>query len=242
MTKFIILIPVYDDWKSVFKLIDNINLQINNEIVDILIINDASIESFDNNQKQFSNVLKKQLKKHDLIIVSDYGHGFISKKNAIEICRKSKFLALNAQVNSSNIGYHTIRNYNNFNTLVINEKEIRHEMRDKSEKLELLMKKLSISKNIQNLIVTKGEAGSVLYNKTKNKFIYSSAFADKVVDKVGAGDTMLSIIGPCIKLKMDQEATMLIGALAAAQSVEIIGNKQSIDKLKMLKTLENFLK
>lgn len=56
MTKFIILIPVYDDWKSVFKLIDNINLQINNEIVDILIINDASIESFDNNQKQFSKI------------------------------------------------------------------------------------------------------------------------------------------------------------------------------------------
>src|SRR5210317_585969 len=56
MTKFIILIPVYDDWKSVFKLIDNINLQINNEIVDILIVNDASIESFDNNQKQFSKI------------------------------------------------------------------------------------------------------------------------------------------------------------------------------------------
>jgi len=56
MTKFIILIPVYDDWKSVFKLIDNINLQINDEIVDILIVNDASIESFDNNQKQFSKI------------------------------------------------------------------------------------------------------------------------------------------------------------------------------------------
>ena len=51
-----ILIPVFNDWKSVFKLIENIDLQINNEIVDIVIVNDASTESFDNNQKQFSKI------------------------------------------------------------------------------------------------------------------------------------------------------------------------------------------
>ena len=28
MKKFIILIPVYNDWKSVFKLLENIDLQI----------------------------------------------------------------------------------------------------------------------------------------------------------------------------------------------------------------------
>ena len=35
MKKYIILIPVYNDWQSVFKLIDNIDLQIYNEKVDI---------------------------------------------------------------------------------------------------------------------------------------------------------------------------------------------------------------
>jgi len=56
MKKYIILIPVYNDWESVFKLIENINLQINNETVNVVIINDASTESFDNNQKQFSKI------------------------------------------------------------------------------------------------------------------------------------------------------------------------------------------
>jgi len=56
MKKYIILIPVYNDWKSVFKLIDNIDLQVNNETIDIVIVNDASTESFDNNQKQFSKI------------------------------------------------------------------------------------------------------------------------------------------------------------------------------------------
>ena len=53
MRKYIILIPVYNDWKSVFKLIENIDLQINNEAIDILIINDASTENFNSNQKKY---------------------------------------------------------------------------------------------------------------------------------------------------------------------------------------------
>ena len=56
MIKYMILIPVFNDWKSVFKLIENIDLQINNEIVDVVIVNDASTEIFDNNQKQFSKI------------------------------------------------------------------------------------------------------------------------------------------------------------------------------------------
>ena len=56
MIKYMILIPVFNDWKSVFKLIQNIDSHINNEIIDIVIVNDASTESFDNNQKQFSKI------------------------------------------------------------------------------------------------------------------------------------------------------------------------------------------
>ncbi len=190
----------------------------------------------------FNKLLLTEINRHDLVIVSDYGHGFISKESAEIICKKSKFLALNAQINASNIGYHTIKNYKNFNSLIINEKEIRHEMRDRVVKLEILMKKLSKLKNIKSLVVTRGDRGSVLYDKLKNKFYYADAFAHNIIDKVGAGDTMLSLIGPCLKLKLDNELTLLVGSLAAAQSVETIGNKISINKIKMLKNLENILK
>ena len=36
--------------------------------------------------------------------------------------------------------------------------------------------------------------------------------------------------------------TLLVSSLAAAQSVESIGNKHTISKIKILKTLENILK
>ena len=96
---------------------------------------------------------------------------------------KSKFLSLNAQINASNIGYHTLRNYNNFNTLIINEKELRHEMRDKRSKTESLMSNLAFKKKIKNLIVTKGEKGSILFNNSSNKYYYSDAYAEKALIK-----------------------------------------------------------
>ena len=194
------------------------------------------------NELTFNKILEKELKKYDLVIVSDYGHGFISKKSANIICRDSKFLALNTQINASNIGYHTIKNYKNFNTLIINEKEIRHEMRDKASKVESLMTLLAKEKNIKNLIVTMGRSGSVLYKKEKNKFFYADAYANNVVDKIGAGDTMLAVIALCIKFNIDSNMSLLISSLAAAQSVENMGNKYSINKINMLKALEAILK
>ena len=219
------------------RFVDSIS---HSKVIGTYNLNDEILDK--KNELIFNKILNKQIKRYDLIIVSDYGHGLISKKSAITICKKSKFLALNAQINASNIGYHTIRNYNSFNTLIINEKEIRHEMRDKIGKLENLMKKLSLEKRIKNLIVTKGESGSILYNKKINKYFYADAFAKKVVDKIGAGDTMLSLVGPCLKNNVDHETTLLIGSLAAAHSVETIGNKDTIDKINFLKTLENILK
>ena len=46
MKKFIILIPIYNDWKSVFKLLENIDVQIKDwdAEVSVLIVNDASTE------------------------------------------------------------------------------------------------------------------------------------------------------------------------------------------------------
>ena len=56
MKKYIILIPVFNDWISVFKLIDNIDLQISEQSVDIIIVNDASTENFKTSRKQFSKI------------------------------------------------------------------------------------------------------------------------------------------------------------------------------------------
>jgi hypothetical protein len=47
MSKIKILIPVYNDWQSVFKLLENINYQVStlNDEFSVIIVNDASTES-----------------------------------------------------------------------------------------------------------------------------------------------------------------------------------------------------
>ena len=58
MNKIKILIPVYNDWKSVFKLLDNINLQIDNlnHEFSILIVNDCSTEERPDNKFNLKNL------------------------------------------------------------------------------------------------------------------------------------------------------------------------------------------
>ena len=58
MKKIKILIPNYNDWKSVFKLLENIDLEISDwdAEVSILIINDASTEKMPENNFNFKNI------------------------------------------------------------------------------------------------------------------------------------------------------------------------------------------
>ena len=61
MKKFIILIPLYNDWKSVSKLLNEIDIQINNweAEVSIILVNDASTEEqsgLDSNYKKIKSV------------------------------------------------------------------------------------------------------------------------------------------------------------------------------------------
>ena len=135
-----------------------------------------------------------------------------------------------------------MRKYKNPDCVIINEKEIRQELRDKNEKVENLMKKLSFNQKIKNLIVTRGSEGSVLFDKKNKKFFYSDAFAKKAVDKVGAGDAMLSLIALSLKLGFSKELSLLLSSMAGAQSVEEICNKKSIQKTKIVKALEHIIK
>ena len=81
-----------------------------NKIIGVYKINDEILSS--NDEKIFNKLLNREIPKHDLVIVSDYGHGFISSDAAELISKESNFTSLNAQVNAANIGYHTMNNYN----------------------------------------------------------------------------------------------------------------------------------
>ena len=79
-------------------------------------------------------------------------------------------------------------------------------------------------------------------NHKNKKVIKCPAFSNKVVDKVGAGDTMLALVALCLKLKVPSDLTLFLGSLAGASAVENIGNSKNLERKNLLRTIEFILK
>jgi len=211
-----------------------------NKSLGVYSVNDSQMNS--ENLKQLISFIYEMIPKHDLVIVSDYGHGFLCKKTAHEISRQSIFTSLNAQINSSNIGYHTLKNYRNINCTIINENELRYELRDRESSIKTLIQRLAKRLKIKYLVVTQGSNGAILYDSDNKKFDNCPAYANNVLDKIGAGDAMLSLLSCSLKSGFDTNLSLLIGSLAAAQSVETIGNSTKVSKVQLLKTFSHITK
>jgi len=209
------------------------------KLLGVYSLNDEKINR--NLERKLINHIRKSASSCDLILVSDYGHGFISDKVAKILNSTKKFFSLNAQVNASNRGYHSLRKYEKIDNLIINENELRHEMRDKISNIEKMSIKLIKDLKINKLTVTRGSDGAILIEKN-GKLVYSPAFANKVVDKVGAGDAMLVVISLCTKIKMPSDLSLFLGSLAGATAVENIGNSKFINKNELLRQVQFSIK
>jgi len=218
------------------RFIDKIS---QSKLLGVYSINEENLQK--NLENRFINCIKKYASSCDLILVSDYGHGFISNKAAKIFSSSKKFFSLNAQINASNRGYHSLRKYKKIDNLIINENELRHEMRDKVGNIEKLSLKLIKDLKVNKLTVTRGKNGAILIEKN-GKTVSSPAFANKVIDKVGAGDAMLVVISLCMKMKMPSDLVLFLGSLAGATAVENIGNSKFINKNELLRQIQFSIK
>ena len=193
-------------------------------------------------ENNFLNILKTTIKKYDIIVVADYGHGIITKEIRKIITNNSKKLFLNTQINSFNRGYHTVYNYKKINSLIINESELRYELKDKNSKVLDLAKKLRRKISVDNIIVTKGKWGSILINCKDWSHILCPAFSENNIDTVGAGDTFFALSSLSIGSKIDRKLGLLISSLAASFSTNQIGNLSTFNYKILEKQLNHILK
>ena len=218
------------------RFVDNIDRK---KILGVYSINDNDLSTTE--EDEFISSFDKLSKENDLIIVSDYGHGIITPRIAEHISKSGKFVSLNAQVNAANIGTHSIRKYKDINCLIINANELFHEMRQRDGDLEALALELKTLMNANYMSVTQGKNGAFLL-KDNNSLVNCPAFASEVVDKVGSGDALLALLSICIYSGVSEDLSLFIASLAAAQSVESVGNSSHVSKVLLLKTISHFLK
>ena len=105
-----------------------------------------------------------------------------------------------------------------------------------------MIKKISTDQKIKNVLVTRGAAGVILYNKKNNKFYECDAFAEMIVDKVGAGDTMHGVFSLCLKSGINFDLSLLITSLAAAKNLKGFANESLINSDHILKQISHMLK
>jgi len=218
------------------RFVDNIDRK---KVLGVYSINDDLLEESEENQ--FIDSFDKLSKEHDLVIISDYGHGIITPRIAEHISNSDKFVSLNAQVNAANIGTHNIRKYHDVNCLIINESELRHELRQRDGDVEEMATTLRNMVNAKYIAVTQGKNGAFLINGGKVSE-RSPGFAAQVIDKIGSGDALLALLSVCLYSNFDEKLSLFIGSLAAAQSVETVGNSVPVSKPKLLKTISHLLK
>ena len=193
------------------------------------------------NQNKLKNLLKINLKKYDLVIVANYGHGLITDEIATLISNNAKFLVVNSQINAANILHHSLNMFKKTMCTIINEGELRHEMRDRHTNIELLIRKFSKSINSRYIVITRGTEGSKLFDTKKNKFINSAAYATKIIDKIGTGDTLMAIFAIFLKSTKNPELSLFISSLAASHNVQMMGNSLKISPNLILKTLQHLI-
>ena len=194
------------------------------------------------NKIKVISYLKKEIKKFDAVILIDYGHGFIDHDIYKVLKQKAKFLSINCQSNSANLGFNLITKYPKSDFICIDEPELRLAASDNISDIEKIVSKKIIKKiNCKNITITRGRKGSFSFLNSK-KINIPALISDKVIDTIGAGDVFLGITSLLYSSKSDQLVTNIIGNIAGALKVDILGHSKSISRSNFYAVLNHLLK
>ncbi len=187
------------------------------------------------------NYLRKRASEFDLVLVCDFGNGFTNPVLIDEICNIPAFLSLNTQMNSGNRGFNVVTNYRKANFISLNELELRMSTHDKNSSVEGLAADISQIMQCPTISVTRGVHGVFCYSNSEPS-VHIPAFVSNSVDRIGAGDSYLSLSSLCMARSYPILLSGFLGSLAAAMSVQMIGNQEPIKKAPLTKFLIRLMK
>ena len=166
------------------------------------------------------------IRSYDVVIVTDFGHGTMTKELIERVQREARYLAVNTQTNSTNYGFNLITKYRRADYIVVDELEARLAAHDDCSPIEDVILDLGF----RNIVVTMGANGAVGFD---GAFERQKATAEKVVDTMGAGDAFLCVTAPYAAAGASMRDLIKIGNAAGAIKVGIVGHRGSVEKEKL---------
>jgi rfaE bifunctional protein nucleotidyltransferase chain/domain len=184
--------------------------------------------------------LERELGHHDLVIVVDYGHCMLTTSAARLVAERARFLALNAQANAGNRGYHRISKYPRADFVCAAEHEMYLEAHDWRGDLHPVVSDVSRRLSCPRVLVTLGKRGALCYAEPDG-FFEMPALASKVVDRVGAGDAFLAVAAPLAAAGAPMEIAAFAGNVAGAEAVATVGHRSYIERAGLAKHVDVLL-
>jgi len=160
---------------------------------------------------------------YDVVIVADFGHGAMTRDLISRISKEARFMAVNAQTNSTNYGFNMITRYRRADFIVIDELEARLAAHEKEAPIEDVI----LALGYRNIIVTLGRNGAIGFDGT---FWRQKAVADRIVDTIGAGDAFLCVSAPFAAAGFAMNDLVRIGNAAGAAKVAITGHQTHVTR------------
>ena len=181
---------------------------------------------------KFKAKLTSQISQYDAVILCDFGHGLIDQEVMGIIQEEAKFLALNCQTNSSNYGKNLITKYRRADIFTLDQKELGLAFSDYHQGEEELLLRLYGHFGSPGWL-TKGSQGAT--SVEKQRLIPCPAFTLKVKDTMGAGDAFFALASLSVIAGAPMEIGTFMGNIAGALAANIVGNKDSVEKVNVLK-------
>jgi len=192
-------------------------------------------------KQQLANQIDAHIEQHDMVIVTDYGHGLLDSTCIEKIENQAKFLAVNTQANASNHGFNCISKYKKADYVCIANRELQLNFRQKHISVINQIQQLIQEFSFKNVVVTNGMKGS--FSCKLGEEIYAvPAFATSVKDRVGAGDAVLAVTSLFVAQNAPAEMVGFIGNVVGSEAVNIMGNQSFIEKTSLMKHIVHLLK
>lgn len=216
-----------------------INQYQNQKLFEVNYLSDSYIGS--GLEKGVIKYLEGVARGYDLILVSDFGHGFITGKIIEAIQDSGIKFAVNTQTNAANAGYNMITKYRKPFYVCLDEPELRWAAQERFAGIESVAKKMLDTVKAANLIVTLGKRGSYGLN-SRGQTNHTPVFSSKVIDTVGAGDAFFAFTAPCVGRKIPLDLVSFIGNAVGALAVQIVCNKRPVEKYELFELIQALLK
>lgn len=183
-------------------------------------------------RNKFLEKLQKELDDCDVVFLCDFGHGLIDADMIALIQKKAKYLVLNCQTNSSNHGLNIITKYTRADVFVVDQQELKLAFPVYAGDEEGGLK--TLAGHLQgNGWLTRGALGA--YGIDTGRIKDCPAFTLTVKDTVGAGDAFFAAAGLYAAAGAPIEAGTFIGNIAGALAANIVGNREAVEKVNVLK-------